>query len=290
MKTKARIILVSLAVVLVLGAAITWRMASEPPPRPTLTDATPVGSVVIGKDGMTALDATLATTGIAHFKVLGGPGEMDVSASDDDQVHVSLELRQQQRSLLWLFHWLSNDTARDLKSATLQQARDGGTLTVALAYPSGEWRSDIQERWKVRVPARVALDADLYAGQLKIEGMEGGIRAHLKAGELVISSPGGTIHAAVDYGRLKVVSDSAQPGTLSVNSEHGLAVLSLDGKYYGPSENHGFMGNVHLIGNNVTEHRAGKDDMDLSVYAGAVSLQVGALKDDEKTYRDLFTD
>lgn len=290
MKTKTRVIWVSLAIVAVLGAAITWRAATEPQPQPALTGATPVGSMTIGKDGLSVLEAELATAGVTHFKVLGGPGEMEISPSDDGAVHVSLELRQQQHSLLWLFHWLSRDTTRDLMAATLRQARDVDTLTVALVYPSGEGRSDIQERWSVRVPARLALDADLYAGQLKIDGMEGGIRAHLKAGELEIRSPAGGIHAAVDYGRLKVDSDSAQPGTLSVNSDHGLAVLSLDGKYYGPPEDHGFMGNVHLIGNDVTEHRSGKDDMDLSVYAGAVSLQVGALKDDEKTYRELFTD
>jgi len=289
MKIKTRFIWVTLAIVVVLGAVITWRL-SESPAKPVLTGATPVGSMTAGKDGLPTLDATLATAGIKRFKLLGGPGEMDISASDDGEVHVSLELRQQQHSLLWLFHWLSNDTARDLKSATLRQARDGDILTVALAYPSGEYRSDIQERWKVSVPARLALDADLYAGELKIEGMEGSIRAHLKAGELRIQSPGGSIHAAVDYGRLKVNSDSGQPGTLSVHSEHGLAVLSLDGKYYGPAEDHGFMGNVHLVGNDVTEHRPGKDDMDLSVYAGAVSLQLGALQDDEQTYRDLFTD
>jgi len=289
MKTKTRFLLVTLAIVVVLGVVITCCLSGAPA-KPVLTGATPVGSMLVGKDGLPALDAKLATTGIAHFRLLGGPGEMDISASDDDEVHVSLELRQQQRSLLWLFHWLSNDTTRDLMSATLRQARDGDTLTLALVYPSGESRADIQERWQVRVPARLALDADLYAGQLKIEGMEGGIRAHIKAGELEIQSPGGGIHATVDYGRLKVDSDSSQPGTLSVNSDHGLAVLSLDGKYYGPPEDHGFMGNVHLIGNNVTEHRSGKDDMDLSVYAGAVSLQVGPLKADENTYRDLFTD
>lgn len=289
MKTKSRFVLISLAVVLALGIVITYSL-NQAPPKPVLTGATPVGSMAAGKDGLPTLNAELATAGIKRFKLLGGPGEMDISASDDGEVHVSLELRQQQRSLLWLFHWLSKDTTRDLESATLRQARDGDTLTVALVYPSGEGRSDIAERWKVSVPAHLALDADLYAGELRIEGMEGGIRAHLKAGELRIQSPGGSIHAVVDYGRLKVNSDSSQPGTLDVDSEHGLAVLSLDGKYYGPAQNHGFMGNVHLIGNDVTEHRSGKDDMDLSVYAGAVSLQLGALKDDEQTYRELFTD
>ncbi|HET7175896.1 MAG TPA: hypothetical protein VFK21_07780 [Gammaproteobacteria bacterium] len=288
MKTKTRVILVSLAVVLVLGAAITWYAASEPQPQPALTGATPVGSMTVGKDGLPTLDAKLATIGIAHFRLLGGPGEMDISASDDDQVHVSLELRQQQHSLLWLFHWLSNDTARDMMSATLQQARDGDILTVVLTYPSGEFRSDIQERWKVRVPARLALDADLYAGELKITGMQNGVKSRLTAGETVLEDDGGSVEASVRYGRLHVISTSNSPGVLNVTADHGLAVMSLDGKYYGPREEQGFWSHVHLIGNSVVQREKGKDNMDLSVSYGEADLRIGPLGD-FKDYHDAFT-
>lgn len=288
MKTKTRVILVSLAVVLVLGAAITWRVASEPQPQPALTGATPVGSMTVGKDGLPTLDAKLATIGIAHFRLLGGPGEMDISASDDDQVHVSLELRQQQHSLLWLFHWLSNDTARDMMSATLQQARDGDILTVVLTYPSGEFRSDIQERWKVRVPARLAVDADLYAGELKITGMQNGVKSRLTAGETVLENDGGSVEASVRYGRLHVISTSNSPGVLNVTADHGLAVMSLDGKYYGPREEQGFWSHVHLIGNSVVQREKGKDNMDLSVSYGEADLRIGPLGD-FKDYHDAFT-
>lgn len=288
MKTKTRVISVSLAIIVVLGAAITWRAATEPQPQSALTGATPVGGTTIGKDGLPVLEAELATAGATHFKVLGGPGEMDISPSDDGEVHVSLELRQQQHSLLWLFHWLSKDTTRDLMAATLRQAREGDTLTLALAYPSGEGRSDIQERWKLRVPARLALDADLYAGELKITGMQNGVKSRLTAGETVIEDVGGPVEANVRYGRLHVISASNSPGVLNVTADHGLAVMSLDGKYYGPREEQGFWSHVHLIGNSVVQQEKGKDNMDLNVSYGEADLRIGPLGD-FKDYRDAFT-
>ena len=240
--------------------------------------------------GERTLSADRPAAGVERVTVHGGQGEMRITPSTDGMVHVKLVLQQQEKSFLWLFNWLSGETTHDLAGAALKLDQSPDGLAVSLKYPSNDAHSDVQEKWTISLPAKSVLSAEMRAGMIQIKGMQAGIKAHLRAGELEISSPAGGIQAAVDYGRLKVSSDTDAPGVLTLSSDHGLAVLSLDGKYYGPPEDHGFMGNVHLLGNAVTEHAPGKDNMDLSVYAGAVSLRVGPLKDDEKTYRALFTD
>jgi hypothetical protein len=128
----------------------------------------------------------------------------------------------------------------------------------------------------------------MYAGEFKITGMRNGVKSTLTAGETVLEDISGPVEASVHYGRLHVISASTTPGVLDVTADHGLAVMSLDGKYYGPPEEHGFWSHVHLIGNSVEQREKGKDDMRLSVAYGEADLRVGPLGD-FKDYRDAFT-
>ena len=104
-----------------------------------------------------------------------------------------------------------------------------------------------------------------------------------------IDTPRGPLTARVTYGRLHVASEDGKPGSIKLASDHGLAALSWDGKYFGPVETHGFWGSLHLVGNSIQEKGAGRDDMDLHVDYGETDLRIGPLGD-EKTYRDLFSE
>lgn len=238
-------------------------------------------------DDPTRLDADSLAAGLQQLSFTAGAGEVVVEASKDDGVHVKLKLEQQQRSLLWLFHWMSDDTARDLAGAAIKLDRTGDRMTVALSYPSGDTHSDVKEHWIVEVPASLRLVAGLDAGRMVIEGMQSGVDASVSAGDLTIRSLKGPVHGRVGAGRLHVSSDTAQPGNISLGSTFGLAVLSLDGQYFGPPEKHGMLASLHLFGNSIVHASGGKDDMDLQVTAGLVDLRVGPLGD-EKTYRELF--
>lgn len=215
---------------------------------------------------------------------------MHIAPATDGLVRVTVALQQQRKSFLWIFNWLSGKTTHDIAGAALRLDRSDTSLTVTFNYPSEDEHNDVNEKWTLSLPPNIALGAEMQEGMIQIVGMRGGVKAHLRAGDLEIQSPGGAIQATVDYGRLKVASATATPGVVTLHSEHGLAVLSLDGKYYGPRQSRGFFGNVHLFGNMLTERRGGKDNVDLNVYAGAVSLLIGPLRADERTYRDLFLD
>lgn len=288
MKAAGRFFLMVVVVIAILAGCIIWYVNQLRPEHPVLAGATPAAGVAIDSSGLPGLNAQLATAGINRFRIVTGSGEVEISPSADDKVHVSLELRQQKKSLLFFFHWLSGDTTRDILAATLEQARDGDTLQLALVYPSGQDRSDIQEHWKVQLPPRLMVDASMYAGEFKITGMRNGVKTKLTAGETVIEDVTGPVEASVRYGRLHVISASSSPGVLNVTADHGLAVMSLDGKYYGPKEEQGFWSHLHLIGNSEVQREKGKDNMDLTVNYGEADLRVGPLGD-FKDYRDAFT-
>ena len=238
-------------------------------------------------DDPARLTADAAAAGLQQVDFTADAGEVVVQASKDGGVHVKLQLEQQRRSLLWLFHWMSDGTARDLAGAAIKLDRAGNQMAVSLSYPSGGAHSDVKEQWIVEVPAGLRLVAGLDAGRMVIEGMQSGVDASVSAGDLTIRSLKGPVHGRVGAGRLHVSSDTAQPGNISLGSTFGLAVLSLDGQYFGPPEKHGMLADLHLFGNSITHASGGKDDMDLQVTAGLVDLRVGPLGD-EKTYRELF--
>jgi hypothetical protein len=233
------------------------------------------------------LGMELPAADVDRLALTAGNGETELKASADDKIHLHLELKQQQHSLFWLFHWFSESGARDLQGAVLQTRRDGRSLAVSVAYPDGDQPSDIKERWIISLPARIAVSAEMNAGELLVRDLSGGVQAKLEAGDLEIEAAQGPLTATVHYGRLHVITASEQPGAISVSASHGLAAVDWDGKYFGPPEKHGFWDHIHLGGNSVEQHGKGADDVKLHVQYGEADLRIGAVGE-VKDYRDLF--
>ena len=242
-------------------------------------------SVQEGSNDPIKLQADIAGGGVQRLLLDGGEGEAKISVSADEQVHVALELRQDQRRVLGV-SWMSEATTKDLETVKIGQQREGDALKLTVGYPSGESHSDVKEQWTVQVPARFGVEADMGAGRMVISGVSGGVKTKLSAGETIIHVVSGPVYARLGAGRLSVVSDTSQPGDLSIKSTFGLAVMDLQGTYYGPPEQHG---SFKLFGNSVHEKANGKDDFDLKATAGLVDLRIGP-QGDEKEYRDLFSE
>ena len=233
------------------------------------------------------LTADISAVGVQRFVFEADTGEVQIAPSTDDAVHVRLELHQNEKSLLGLYHWLSDDSARDMVAAELKQERQGADLKLTLAYPNGATHGDVQQKWTIALPARLAVDAKMQAGQLVIKGAEGGVEASMKGGDLEIHVPKGAVHAKLTGGRLSVISDDLKPGNVKVASDFGLAIMDLNGKYYGPPERHGFWNDLHFWGNTVEQPAAGGDEIKLQVTGGFAVLRVGAVGD-VKDYRRAF--
>lgn len=230
------------------------------------------------------LVSDIPATGLTRLSFTGMDGEVHIGASPDDAVHVKLELQQQKAAFLWVFRWESDTTARDVAAARLAAGIQGGTLNLFLSYPSGERHHDVQEHWTIQVPARFGVDAALADGRLVIRDVAGGVSALLDAGDLTIHVPSGPLTASVSTGRVHVISDTTQPGNLTVRSSFGLAALSFRGKLYAPPPS-----SFHFIGNTEQHQEGGKDNMEVKVFAGEADLRVGPVGDDTG-YSGLFDD
>lgn len=284
MKIGARGRLLLIAVIVLLAGAGAWYATSIPQP------PVPMGGDTIAHAAGGALSADIPAVGVQRVMLTAGAGEMRITPSGDEAIHVRLDLQQNERRFLWVYHWMSGTTARDLEGATLILDRHDGALSLRLGYPGGASHDDVQQKWIIQVPARLAVSAWQQAGELKIQGMLAGVSAHLNYGDLEILASRGALQASIVAGRLHAVSDSAQPGAIRVGSSHGLALLSLNGKYYGPPECHRFWCSLHLVGNTEEQQAGGKDDMDLHATFGLADLRIGPLGDVQEYRREFAED
>lgn len=234
-----------------------------------------------------SLSADIPAAGLQRLSLTAESGRVVIKTSPDDAVHVQLVLHQDEMRFLGVFHWVSDDSARDLPAAKMEQDRKGDTLALSVGYPNGATHSDIKQQWTVSVPARFAVDMRMQAGQGVIDGPAGGVTASLSAGDLEIRVPQGPLHAAVSAGRLHAISDDVKPGAIKVASSFGLAILDFNGKFYGPPEKHGFLSELHFWGNSVKQQGGGGDEIELKAFAGLADLRVGPIGD-EKDYRKEF--
>jgi hypothetical protein len=264
-KTTAALV----AIIVVLATSFAWYAARHPASAPQTSSenayAPQQGSTLPA--GPRTLTADIATAGLARLALKVGVGEVHVTPSADDKLHVQVTLRQKEREFMWFFHWASQGTAQDIAAATLKQQQQDKQLGLSLDYPSGQNEDDLKQEWDVQVPARLALDADMKVGELTIEGVAGGVDAKLNVGELSIDTPKGAIHADVNVGEIRAKSGTDRHGNIDLSSNIGETVVTIAGKNAGSREHGGLGNSVKLDGD-------GPDAMHLSINIGEASLRI----------------
>ena len=212
------------------------------------------------------LKADLAAAGVNTVALEVGVGELHVTASGDDQVHVQVTLRHKERQFMWFFHWMDGGSADQIAAAAIQQKTSGDRLTLSLSYPHSS-NNDMKQEWDVQVPARMKLDAVMEVGDLGVEGVAGGVAAKLNVGEVSIDVPRGAIDAQVDVGEIRAKTATARHGKIQLATNIGDAVLVIEGSESGYHDHGG-------LGTSVTLDGSGPDAMQLKVNIGDVSLHV----------------
>lgn len=216
------------------------------------------------------LTANLPATALKSLSVTAGVGELQVTASPDDTVHVRVILQQKSRQVLWFFHWQSRATAREIQSAKIQTQQSDGQLNVSLGTTGKLDTDQVKQNWDVQVPAQLALDVNMKVGKVNVAGVAGGVHVALNVGEIGLDTPRGPMSARVNVGQIRAKSGTQQLGSVNLSSDIGEAVLFANGKPVRNSGRHNGLGRrVHLAG-------GGADNMDLSVNVGEVDLNLSA--------------
>jgi len=214
------------------------------------------------------LNADIPTAGINTLAITVGVGELHITPSSDDAVHIQVNLEQKSREFLWFFHWQSQATTQEIQMAQIAQQRQGERLAVSLTTSNKLSNNDVKQNWIVQVPARMAMDLNMKVGEATIDGVAGGVQATLNVGELNMDIPRGALSAKVNVGQISVTTGTSQPGNIALSSNIGEAALYMNGKHINHAGEHSGLGrSVNLNG-------SGPDSMNLSVNIGEVDLRV----------------
>ncbi|MBU6510391.1 MAG: hypothetical protein KGL98_12085 [Gammaproteobacteria bacterium] len=220
--------------------------------------------------GSRTLSADISANGLNTLAITAGVGEVRITPSNDDRVHVSVKLEQKSREFLWFFHWQSNTTTREIQSAQLVQQRSGERLDLSLGSSSKLDTKQVKQHWMLQVPARLALALDMKVGQVTVQGVAGGVNVNLNVGEIDIDTPRGALNARVNVGQISATSASARLGPIDLSSDIGEAAVFRDGKAVRGGGRHSSLGRtIHLPG-------SGPDTMKLSVNVGEVDLRLNS--------------
>ena len=213
------------------------------------------------------LTTEAAIAGINSVALDVGVGEMHVTASSDDKLHVQVTLRRKEREVMWFFHWVAGGTRDEIAAATIRQKTSGDRLMLSLDYPHSAGNDDMKQEWDVQVPPRLKVEATMEVGDLRIEGVEGGVGAKLNVGEVSIDVPKGAIDANVDVGEIRAKTATDRHGKIDLTTNIGDTVLIIQGSDSGYHDHSGLGSRISLEG-------SGPDAMRLKVNIGDVSLHV----------------
>lgn len=218
--------------------------------------------------GGRTLTANVPATQLTTLALTAGVGELRITPSSDDVVHLRVTLQQKSHQVLWFFRWQSRATVREIQSAQIQTQQSGGRLNVSLGTTGKLDTNQVKQNWEVQIPARMALSVDMKVGQVNVSGVAGGVKIVLNVGEIDLDTPGGPMSARVNVGQIRAKSGSHQLGTVDLASDIGEAVLFVNGRPVRDSGRHSGLGRrVHVAG-------SGPDNMNLSVNVGEVNLHI----------------
>lgn len=214
------------------------------------------------------LQSGMPAAKVTHVTINAGVGQLKLTPSTDDQLHVKVKLEQKSENFLWFFHWMSQTTAKKIAAITLQQKTENDGVTYSLGYPDHFDDGDVKQNWTIEVPARLAVKVRMKVGELSLSGMSGGVDAKLEVGQVTLKTLRGPIKASVNVGQIRATSGSTQPGNIHLSSSIGDAHLQM------PNWNDNDNADRTGLGRTVNVAGKGPDSMDLQVNIGDVRLQI----------------
>jgi hypothetical protein len=190
-------------------------------------------------------------------------GEVRVRVGDDDTVAWKVTLEAERGG------WFSSlkDARKAIAQAAVEEQVSGTRLLLATRFPSGTDEDEIREHWEVSVPARFAVDIDMAVGELRIEGVAGGVDADLAVGEMRIDVPAGRIRADVSVGEILIDTATPSPGDIELDANVGDVNLLLKGYQVPDERDFGPGAEIDL-------ERDGADDIEASVNVGDVRVKI----------------
>ncbi|MGH8371966.1 MAG: hypothetical protein ACRETO_04455 [Gammaproteobacteria bacterium] len=223
------------------------------------------------------LQAVSPTAGVNRIVLDAGVGQLKITPSADDSVHVQVRLEKKSQNFLWFFHWMSQSTAKAISQITLQQQSQGSSITYSLKYPDHLDDGNVKQNWDVQIPSRLFTKVTMKVGQLSVNGISGGVDVNLNVGEVTLNTPAGSMKATVNVGQIRATSGTSQPGNIELSTTIGDARLYMKGSTV-DRDNMRHNG----LGRTIDVAGKGPDKMDLELNIGEVTLHIDSTQIDHK--------
>jgi hypothetical protein len=182
-------------------------------------------------------------------------GEIRLRGTNQNDVVVDLELEAKER--FWFF------SDGDPQAVDLQSEIRNGELRLTLR---GD-REDLTEHWEIAVPSRLAARVNLNVGEIRVDGVAGGLDASVDVGSINIDVPEGSVRARADVGEVEVDTATSSYSEIDLRSDIGETDAVLNGRRIRPNR-------TSFTGSRTTASGSGKDRFDLRANIGSAKLTI----------------
>ena len=208
------------------------------------------------------LTAVIPAVDITAVALQTNVGEITLSPSSDANIHLSVSLEPSSR-FLGLF--TPRDSESAVRAATLGHTLTNGTLTLRMQYPTDSENSGVSEHWVVALPASMHVSSRVSVGSLSVSGMAGGVEADMNVGKVQLDVPGGALKLTVNVGKIQASIHSLNYGEVTLVSDVGNSLLTVDGVTVGDRQKSG-------AGESVSWKGGGKNAINMQVNTGKLSV------------------
>lgn len=240
-------------------------------------------------------NSTVPATGVSRIKIEVQVGQVRILAAKTESIEIRSVASASHNQMHFIFDWSAGNPEQPLPQGLhLVTRQQGDTLVVELrsdedgsvapdagtANGGGDedklktghgpfgWKSD----WTVRMPAGIAVDLVLGAGEADIYGLSGGVSANVGAGKLDAQLAKGPLEAKVGAGEVTASVLSADYGSVSLSSGVG----NVEFEVRGSPERTGY--DRSIIGARQSLTGTGDTAYKLTAGAGQVGLKLGVQK------------
>ena len=222
-----------------------------------------VGTVLCGHAIAQGLNSTRDANGIDEINITARVGEIHLEVGTSDEIIVDVELEPEDGA--------GGEVDELIDGAELEVSQRSGRIQFEISFADGRNRDDddldVIEKWRVRVPERLAAVLKMGVGEVEVEGIEGGVDTTVGVGEITVDVPAGTVRLKSSVGEVTVRHRAADVGRVDLDTNVGDVSLRVEDEFIEPERS-------LFVGSRLTWDGKGDDDINVTVNIGEIDVSV----------------
>lgn len=222
-----------------------------------------VGTVLCGHAIAQGLNSKRDANGIDEINITARVGEIHLEVGTSDEIIVDVELEPEDGA--------GGEVDELIDGAELEVSQRSGRIQFEISFADGRNRDDddldVIEKWRVRVPERLAAVLKMGVGEVEVEGIEGGVDTTVGVGEITVDVPAGTVRLKSSVGEVTVRHRAADVGRVDLDTNVGDVSLRVEDEFIEPERS-------LFVGSRLTWDGKGDDDINVTVNIGEIDVSV----------------